>query len=167
MSCHGGRYDSRSGFVIGATLLPIDPGLVNANLGNNARQYIRNANAVILRSNPSPAVAAYIRGLYNGTEATGAAIEPYVPAAWSQHSSIYLSIVKPNCAMCHLAQTNLTFMSAAQVMQNKALVYNSVCGPAKTMPHAEVPFVKFWTQDTGALFMPGVFALWLGYQSCQ
>ncbi|NJO12576.1 MAG: hypothetical protein HC872_02940 [Gammaproteobacteria bacterium] len=140
--------------MTGATLLPIDPGLVNAEA--NSRQYIRNANADILRSNPSPAVAAYIRGLYNGTEATGEAIEPFVPAAWSQHRSIYLGIVKPNCAMCHLAQTNLSFMSAAHLLQNKSLVYNSVCGPAKTMPHAEVPYVKFWTQNTGALFMPGV-----------
>lgn len=50
-------------------------------------------------------------------------------------------------------------------MQNRDLIYSAVCRQ-KIMPHAEIPFRYFWTEDTGVVYLPGLLATGLGYPSC-
>src|SRR5262249_42169078 len=101
LSCHGGHYDSSTGYVVGATLLPIDPGLVQVHgdptTGNlsAALEQIRQINLIILASNPAPAVTQYINGLYSGHPNAPAnpGAPPFVPSGWSQESSLYLNVM--------------------------------------------------------------------------
>jgi hypothetical protein len=169
MSCHGGTFNPRTGLVDGATLLPVDPGLVDAGANRAAAEEpIRRVNAAVFMSNPSPSVVSYITGMYGGRVGIpGAVAAPnYVPTGWASEANLYTSVVKKNCAMCHLA-TNpaYDFLSAGNFLQNKALIQAAVCGAA-SMPHAEVPFNRFWTEDTGPIYVPGLLAARLGYPSC-
>lgn len=167
ISCHGGTYDPATGLVKGSTLLPIDPNLVAVAVNNH--DVIRSANALIAASSASPSVRRYIHGLYNGqVSITGAAAVPdYVPHSWRQQNrSFYLDVLRKNCVMCHLnGPPNLDFTTASNFFANRSLIHRSVC-TAKSMPHAEVPFKRFWTEDTGNIYLPGFFATLLGFPSC-
>jgi hypothetical protein len=178
LSCHGGNYDTASGRVQGATLLPLDPALLafGTTQPGDRTQYerpyqeenIRRINSTVLASGPAPAVADYINGLYPAGVAQAKATSQanYVPPGWADQSGLYLSIVKPYCASCHWsAPANINFATSANFLQNRALIYSAVC-QQKTMPHAEIPFRNFWTKDTGAYYLPGLLATALGYQSC-
>ena len=169
LSCHGGVYDPGSGLVQGATLLPIDPGLVQLTDRPSQEEPIRRINERILRSTVSAPVAAYIQGMYGGQAmvAGGRAAPNFVPSGWAADANFYLGVVKKDCQMCHLTtRPGLDFLSAGNFRANKALVFAAVC-QAKSMPHAEVPYRHFWQQDTGVLYVPGLLATWLGYPSCQ
>ena len=129
---------------------------------------------MIRRTYSSPAVAAYIDGLYGGTDGSlhlvdvpsTQAIPNFVPSGWNSQRSLYLDFVKKDCAMCHLAgPPELNFLSAGNFMSNKDLIYTAVCR-ARSMPHAETAFVNFWTRQSGAVFGPGWFAAALGFSSC-
>jgi hypothetical protein len=63
------------------------------------------------------------------------------------------------------APANLSFATFANFLQNRQLIYSTVC-QQKTMPHAEIPFRNFWTKNTGAFYLPGLLATALGYPSC-
>jgi hypothetical protein len=174
LSCHGGQYDPTTGLVTGASLLPIDPSLVVLDSDPAAQEKIRAINALIRRSYSSPAVAAYIVGLYGGMSGNQyrvdmpgtVAIPNYVPQGWAQQSTLYLDFVKKDCAMCHLAvPTNLNFLTAGNLLASKPLVQAAVC-TAHSMPHAEVPYRRFWTSRAGAVSGPGWFAAALGITGC-
>jgi hypothetical protein len=169
IACHGGRYDATTGLVQGASLLPIDPGLVD--LGANraaSEEPLRQINGVVRQTYSSPAVAAYIQELYDGkVDVPGAtAANEYVPQGWRSQSGLYLQFVKKDCAMCHLAApSNINFFSAGNFLSNKDLIHAAVC-VAHSMPHAEVPYLNFWNSGSGAVFGPGVFAAALGLPGC-
>jgi hypothetical protein len=177
LACHGGYYDTATGRVQGATLLPIDPAMVAFPVtqpGDRSKyerpfqeENIRRVNAAILASMPSKPVADYIQGLYpTGVSQSGSVSQAnYVPSGWAQQSGLYLSVVKPYCATCHMAQGNLNFSTWGNFLAYKQLIYGAVC-QQKTMPHAEIPFRKFWTLDTGPVYLPGLLANSLGYASC-
>jgi hypothetical protein len=178
LACHGGYYDTATGRVQGATLLPIDPAMVafpTTQPGDRVQyerpfqeENIRRINSVVLFSGPSQAVADYITGLYPaGVSKTGSLSQTdFVPVGWTDAAGLYRTIVKPYCATCHLAApANLNFASFGNFMQNRDLIYSAVC-QQKTMPHAEIPFRNFWTKDTGVVYLPGVLATGLGYSSC-
>jgi hypothetical protein len=165
--------------VQGASLLPLDPGLLT--LANNPpiaypayypamqEEQLRRFNHMIVNSGSSPAVKAYINGLYNGAvgQAGARARTDYVPAGWSTQSGLYRSVVRPYCAMCHLAApANMNFASWTDFQQNRVAIHASVC-KAHTMPHSEIAFKEFWLKDTGPLFLPGLLAASLGFPSCD
>lgn len=177
LACHGGTFNMTNGEVSGATLLPIDPGLLAfgpsgwvARAANE--EAIRAINAMVAASNPSPAVADYISGLYGGKVAVAgtAARTPYVPAAWAAQDQIFRMVVQPNCLMCHLATpAPLSFAAANAFLQNKAAVYAAVC-KTHTMPNAETAFKNFWTSETAVgstnVSLAGYLIASLGYASC-
>jgi hypothetical protein len=169
LACHGGRYDPSTGLVQGASLLPIDPGLVD--LGANraaAEEPIRQINSIVRQTYSTPAAAAYIQELYDGkVDVPGAtAATEYVPQGWRSQSGLYLQFVKKDCAMCHLAApANLSFFTAGNFLSNKDLIHAAVC-VAHSMPHAEVPYLNFWNSGSGPVFGPGVFAAALGLPGC-
>jgi hypothetical protein len=172
LSCHGGKYNPQTRKVEGAQLLPLDPGLLAfaspaAKAGEQEK--IRQINQMIVNSDPQSAVAAYIRGLYSGalSQPGAQAVDEFVPQGWAPQTGFYRSVVKPYCAMCHIAgPTYLNFASWQNFEDNKALIHAAVCR-AKTMPHAELQFKAFWTRDTGPTYTPGLLAATLGYPSCQ
>ena len=171
LSCHGGTYNPATRKVDGASLLPLNPGLLAfASPADQAAQEekIRDINLKIQNSDPRSAVAAYIRGLYNGAVGQpGARAQPdYVPAGWAQQAGFYRSVVRPYCATCHLAApTQWNFASWDNFLSNAGLIRAAVCY-AHTMPHAELQFKAFWTKDTGPLYLPGLLAATLGFPSC-
>lgn len=71
-------------------------------------------------------------------------------------SHIFLNLAAP---------PNLNFATHGNFMQNRDLIYSAVCRQ-KIMPHAEIPFRYFWTEDTGVVYLPGLLATGLGYPSC-
>jgi hypothetical protein len=167
-SCHGGTYNPGTGLVEGATLLPIDPGMVQLADRNAAEEPIRKINALIFLSQPTAAVQSYIAGMYGGNiMLPGArAAANYVPSGWASDANFYLGVVKKNCQMCHLATPpGREFLSAGNFLASKQQIHASVC-QNKTMPHAEVPYRTFWTEDTGPIYRPGLLAAWLGFASC-
>jgi hypothetical protein len=176
LACHGGTYDAATGLVQGATLLPIDPGLVQISGDRNAaEEKIRAINSIIRRSvYSSGPVAAYIEGLYGGMVGTRRlvdepdthAIADYVPQGWTQQRSLYLDFVKKDCAICHLATaSNLDFLSAGNFMANKDLIHTSVC-KSHSMPHAQTAYINFWTSGNSNASGPGYFAAALGFSGC-
>jgi len=161
-------YNPQTGLVDGATLLPIDPGLVSLPNRPAEEEAIRRINGLIFMSNPTAAVSKYINEMYGGNQLIPGAVAAanYVPSGWASEANLYTGIVKKNCAMCHLAVKNgMDFLSAGNFLQFKDLIYASVC-QAKAMPHAEVPYTRFWTEDTGPIFVPGLLAARLGFPSC-
>lgn len=170
LACHGGRWNPIMKVVTGATMLPIDPSNLEFAPGTRAQneEAIRKLNMVVLARSPSTAVAAYIKGLYNGApqQVGMVANDNYVPPGWAQQPGLYRSVIKPYCANCHMASTSTVDLSSFGSMQrNRALMYAAVC-VQRSMPHAEPPFRQFWTKDTGAVYLPGYFAAMLGYASC-
>ena len=178
LACHGGRYNVATNRVEGASLLPLDPGLLAFGRSypgdrtyydrRGQEESIRRINQVVMGSGSSPAVVDYVRGLYNGmvNQPGAVAQTDYVPRGWSQQSGLYRNIVKPYCGSCHLAASpNLSFATWDNFVMNKARIYQAVCVD-RSMPHAEIPFREFWTKDTGPVFLPGLLAASLGYSSC-
>ncbi|MEP6692200.1 MAG: hypothetical protein ABJD07_13655 [Gemmatimonadaceae bacterium] len=171
VSCHGGKYNATTRKVDGASFLPLDPSLLAfSSPAEQAAQEenIRTMNTIIVASEPTSAVAAYIRGLYGnkfsvpGTRATPS----YVPQGWSSQAGFYKSVVKPYCAMCHLAApTSWNFATWQNFQDNSALIRVAVCN-AHTMPHSELQYKAFWTKDTGPVYTPGLLATTLGLASC-
>jgi hypothetical protein len=189
LSCHGGQFSS--GRVTGATLLPLDPGMVQVT--DTSAQMALNflgVNQAVMASVPSPAVSRYVMGLYgadprqlarqypvgNGTSMwTKLDGSPYngtpwpnlnfLPPGWTQQADLYKNTIKPYCTMCHLATpANLDFTVPNNFYQNKDVIYTEVCS-GHSMPHAEFPYKTFWTKDTGQVFLPGILAGALG-KSC-
>ncbi len=171
MACHGGTYNSTTRRVDGAAFLPLDPGLLAfASPAARAAQEekMRKINWMIVLSEPSSAVATYIKGLYgNAPGAAGKTATPdYVPQGWAPQAGFYRSVVKPYCATCHLAApTDVNFASWGNFQDNAGRIKASVCG-AHTMPHAELQYKAFWTKDTGPVYTPGLLATTLGFPSC-
>jgi len=170
LACHGGHYDPATELVKDASLLPIDPSLVDFGPGRAAAEEpLRNLNGIIRQTYSSGPVAAYIQGLYGGNvdEPGAVAATDYVPPGWVTQPALYRDFVKKDCAMCHLAAApQLSFFSAGDFLQNRQLIYTAVC-QAHSMPHAEVPFTNFWNSGSGPVFGPGLFALALGFSNCQ
>lgn len=165
LACHGGKVTVNG--VTGATLLPIDPGLITPAEGFDANN-VRKINQMVMGTSPSAAVSRYLSGLYgmDPRVATGPGDSNYVPQTWKQQANIYNTAIKPYCIMCHLAgPSNLDFTVPNNFYQNKDLIYAAVCS-AHSMPHAQAAYKAFWTKDTGPFFLPAWLMGQLGYQSC-
>lgn len=171
ISCHGGTYNPSTRRVDGASFLPLDPGLLSfasASEQSAQEEKIRKINRMIHDAQPGTAIAQYLNGLYHGAIGTvGTVSQPdYVPASWAPQAGFYRQVVRPYCAMCHLAgPPSWNFASWQNFEDNSALIYADVC-VAHTMPHAEVPFKSFWTKQTGVLYLPGLLAAAIGKPSC-
>ena len=168
LSCHGGKYNTTTYKVDGASFLPLDPDLLafSSPAEKGAQQEkMRKINAMIVTSAPTSAVAAYIRGLYGNSVSVPGTLAKvdYVPQGWSQQPGFYRSVVKQYCSTCHLAAPEyLNFASWENFEQNKALIKAAVCN-AHTMPHSELQYKAFWTKDTGPVYLPGLLASTLNW----
>jgi len=169
MACHGGRFDPATGKVTGATLLALDPAGFSWGGVGRAREEerIRNINLAIFTSpGIAPGVLQYITDLYGGRQSVpGTTVDDNrVPSGWATQPGLYQQIYRPFCASCHSAMTgSLDFRSFGDLQREKDRVKAAVCGG--TMPHAEVPFIKFWTRG-GNVLLPGVLLASLGFTGC-
>jgi hypothetical protein len=167
LACHGGRYDPTTRKVVDASLIPLDPSRLEVPDRNRQEESIRGINLIVLNSNPSPAVAAYIKGLYRGTpEVPGTtADDNYIPRGWSQAPDLYRKVVKPYCQGCHLQQTPRNdFASYENFVLFKWSMQASVC-TQRSMPHSEAALLAFWRDGKGES-LPDYLMTTLGLGKC-
>ena len=171
LACHGGRLNLSTMRVEGATMLPIEPKGLVFPAGGDTRaaqeDRIRAVNSMILGSNPSAAVAAYINGMYGGAaaQAGARANDAYIPPGWTAQAGLYRDIVRPYCTTCHMSQSgDLAFTSWAAFLATKDRIQHAVC-TVRSMPHAQLPYQKMWTSGS-AVFLPGVLSTALGFTKC-
>jgi hypothetical protein len=132
----------------------------------NQEETIRQINQAVSSSAAAPGVRDYITNMYRGREAVigATADDAFIPAGWTAQPSLYQDVYRPYCATCHSAISgSLGFRSWGDVLREKVRVKQAIC--TGTMPHAELPFKKFWT-DGGQVLLPGVLLAALGYSSC-
>jgi hypothetical protein len=166
LACHGGRYDPSTKTVVDASLIPLDPAVLYLTNRKEQEESIRRINLIVLNSNPSPAVAAYIKGLYRGTpEAAGTtADDNYVPHGWSDAWELYRKVVKPYCQGCHLQQTPRNdFASYQNFVTFKGSIQTMICN--RSMPHSEAALLAFWRDGNGES-LPDYLMTALGLPRC-
>jgi hypothetical protein len=167
-ACHGGRYDLNTHTVSGASFLPFDvfgfkfasaPGFSL----NDQQEAFRKLNVMVKNTspnatNPNNPIVTFIDGMYSGAVGTPGthANDNWVPAGWAAKPNVY-DVVKRTCRTCHLAVSqSYDFTSYKQMLtDDKVPIQVSVCN-GKSMPHAEVPYRKFWTQTT--VYLPGYWS---------
>jgi hypothetical protein len=161
--------------VIGSTYLPFDvqsfgySGTAGFALGDQ-QEALRKLNQIVIESRPneiivSPTSASvinanhpvvrFIFSLYppgsGGVNVAGntASAAP-TPSGWQGHDTTYQFVTKPYCQMCHMALDNtLDFTSYTNFSSVSGRIDAAVCsGPGRPMPHAQVPFEKFWKTTT-------------------
>jgi hypothetical protein len=161
--------------VIGSTYLPFDvqsfgySGNAGFGLGDQ-QEALRKLNQIVVQSRPNETntnhpIVKFINSLYqtgpggvNGAGNTaGAAV---TPAGWlgqpqanppvPGHDTTYQFVTKPYCQMCHMALAeNLDFTTYTNFSGASGLINADVCtGTGRPMPHAQVPFEKFWKTTT-------------------
>ena len=178
LSCHGGTYNPATHTVSGAAFLPFNlksfrydtaPGLDRA----AQEESLRKLNAMVRSIRPQAQfdpIVEFIDGMYPlGVQTPLAtAKDDFVPAGWVAEPNLYLGIIRPYCAGCHIAlgaKNDLDFTRLSQVQAKAGLVQNLVCGTGlKSMPHSEVSFDHFWTDADG--FLPTYFQNTLPFSSC-
>lgn len=160
MACHGGTYDPSTHSVLGGSFLPFDVYYFQYGKGttgdfyhtplpslDDQQEQFRQLNAIVKATNPTPAIATVIDGMYpDGVgNANSTAVDGFVPSGWSGHETLYTSVVRQYCRSCHLA-SGLDFGSFQQFKNSAVNIERLVC-ETHDMPHAEVPLAMFW-KDT-------------------
>jgi len=123
----------------------------------------RRLNALVKTTHPNSVqpddpIVMFIDGTYGGkSDVPGTrANSSWVPPGWSATPNLYNNFVKLFCRECHVAMSGpLTFTSSAiftrptfdPITQRplgglRDQIQSAICAGA--MPHAEVPFRKFW-----------------------
>lgn len=178
IACHGGTYDYQAHTVHGASFLPFDvfsfkyseqPPYTQAAQEDAFRQL--NLLVRSTRPNgadPNSAIVTFIDGMYGGrVNVPGTrANDSWVPPGWSSAPNVYNAIVKPFCRTCHLAMSGDLSLATYQKFRLPAVnpntgqylgglkerIQSAICNGS--MPHAEVPFRKFWQNP---------YVYWRGY----
>jgi len=172
LSCHGGYYDAASRRVVGASLLPLIPARSKPQSDGDsvARMWsgdeARALNQIVLQSNPAPAIVDQINALYDGEPNTAGktANNTAVPSGWRTQQGLYKKVIEPYCSSCHFAQRGpFNLRSWGNALQNKDAIQRTMCTDF-TMPHSEIQFRKFWSEDNGAA--PRLLSTALGFQNC-
>jgi hypothetical protein len=138
--------------VTGASFLPFDiysfgyPSIAGFSL-NDQENAFQTQNGLLLSTGSDQGVNDLINGWYQasgGVFNLAATFDPnYLPSTWSAEGDLYKFVVAPYCRTCHVAQgASRDWDSFAEFSGNGAIP-GFVCG-SKIMPHAKVPFQKFW-----------------------
>jgi len=176
MACHGGTYDTGSDTATGAKFLPFDvfsfrfPTDTGYSF-DDQQENLRKLNALVLATNPGQGITDLINGMYpNGVNNTGSIpVDGYVPADWSNLSTLYTGVVRPYCRTCHLAQPE-QFTSSDDWAELGPLLNTMIC-QKHDMPHSQVSFgltgtkYGFWNDRVAQQDM-GNFFKELGINSC-
>jgi len=123
---------------------------------DNQQEAFRQLNALVLKTNPTPAIRNLINGLYpDGVNTPGATVpdDTYIPAGWDidkQSRNLYRNVYRKYCRMCHVAQkgyvVNNQFVSLAfeslDEFKTKCLMVRDLVY-SHSMPNSEVPYGAF------------------------
>jgi hypothetical protein len=146
MACHGGTYGTDTHSVTGASFLPFDVFYFqySAKAGHrfdDQQEGLRRLNALVAATRPAQPIINLIGGLYPDGVTTAGAIaqDGWVPDRWSSNPTLYTSVVRPYCRMCHIAQQPVTLEDYSYFEEAAELLNELVCDK-HDMPHAEVPF---------------------------
>lgn len=150
MACHGGTYgDDGPHTVTHAQFLPFDVWYFEYTSGlelDDQQDGFQKLNALVNATNPEPAIADFIDGIYrnaDGTPRTKVTDDKYIPDDWKGQETLYSSVYRPYCRMCHMASRKAPFLKFTDFQAAAPLIEEKVCH-STDMPNAEVPYVIFW-----------------------
>lgn len=165
MACHGinSAYNSVANSVSAdARFLPFDPfsfkfsTAAGFTFADQADAF-RRLNELIKLTNPTPAIAGFIDGMYAPkpvSDATAVANDTFVPSAWETSGSldghaVYEGVVKVACRTCHMSAVlpGYDFADYSDFSGLISTIKNDACG-SHVMPHAERVLKNFW--ESGA-----------------
>jgi cytochrome c5 len=158
MACHGGDYNSSTHSVTGAQFLPFDvyyfqhSSQAGYTLDDQQEGY-RKLNALVNDTSPAPAIADFINKTYNNAVQTPLtpATDNYLPQGWDPNQvpipaaakDLYNSVYRQYCRMCHMASRTAPFLTFLDFKGAATRIEEKVC-QSTDMPHAQVPFLRFW-----------------------
>lgn len=154
LACHGGSYNTSTDNVENALFLPFDVfsflyDQVEGQTLAVQQQNLRELNKIVKDTNPpGNAIQSLIDGLYLcgvGTAGCNAVDTPFSPGGWSSNVPLYQAINRPYCRTCHVAQPSADWTQASQW---GSFLTGYICADPRLMPHAEVPFKKFWLSQS-------------------
>jgi mono/diheme cytochrome c family protein len=164
-------YDSTVNPIYGTT----PPGGVPAfgSVKVNQEDVFRQLNAMVLATNPNGVdtpnlpISSLINGWYSGcggVNTPGCTVnDTYAPpppaVGWPGHATLYQTIPRVYCRTCHGSQgsgsTGFPDWTQYSDFNNPGFISFAACSAAPVMPHAEVPFKKFWlsTNPSGPAYL--------------
>jgi hypothetical protein len=172
LACHQGTYSGTPGAKVnGAVFLPFDldsflddtatPFPSSAKVTPAVQQQFHLMNNMITGTNPPPGVSQLVQLWYSSNNPTvpftfnqGAAQLPGQPFIHQpgniHHEPLYDSVVKIVCRTCHVALPGREWNSFDQMNGEAGFIHSLACAPTLKMPHAEVPWRRFWQQSLSA-----------------
>ena len=168
LSCHQGTYSGTPGSKVGgANFLPFDldsfkditdklfpDSVVTAAV----QQQFHLLNNMVAGTSPPPGIGELMNLWYTSATPTvpftfnqGAAQlpgQPFLVQPGNQHHEpLYDSVVKIVCRTCHVVLPGREWDSFSQMNGEAGFIQSLACAPRVTMPHAEVPWKRFWQQS--------------------
>lgn len=120
---------------------------------DDQQEAFRQLNALVMKTNPTPAIRNLLDGWYAGNVETPGATIPddgYIAPGWDVDTvsrRVYQSVYRPYCRMCHVAQMGpLAFENVSDF--DAEAVQSAVCG-WRSMPNAQVPYGDLRTSAEG------------------
>jgi hypothetical protein len=162
-SCHGGDDDAKSpvgpeGYNEGsgetnARFLSFDVKTVQFGVTPNApspdalEAIFKKFNKAVLRTDPTKATKALIKGLYGGKGLPRDTQDPdYVPPTWAARvddEELYTDVIVPSCRSCHTLSD--TKVLSLEWWEGNAEKIREEVFHELTMPNAPNSFNNFWT----------------------
>lgn len=149
MNCHGGTFKEAASWggvtrVEGAQFLPFD---VESFAYHGSRpqwsqeSQLRELNLLVRDTLPPGSTShELITGWY---PTLGTFTGSFVPSGWQANPSVYATVYRPYCQMCHTAQASAPKSWWEFQLQANAVV-GETCGSFRQMPHTEVTYANFW-----------------------
>jgi hypothetical protein len=176
LACHQGTYSGTPGSkVSGAAFLAFDldsflddtgtPFPSSVKVTAAVQQQFHQLNNIVAATNPPPGIGELQQLWYTSTTPSvpftfnqGAAQLPGQPFLVQpgniHHEPLYDSVVKVVCRTCHVALPGREWNAYAQMYgtngSEAGFIQSLVCAPTLIMPHAEVPWQRFWQQNMAA-----------------
>jgi hypothetical protein len=183
-------YDSASSGLYGTT--PVGGIPAYGSVKSNQEEAFRQLNQLVLGTNPNSIdpnqpIINLINGWYTSTTppcnvntANCPVIDSWAPTGWSGESALYQTIPRVYCRTCHSSQGSAssgypdwTSYSAttADGFDNPTSIEFVACPPSPNplplMPHAEVPYKRFWlsTNPSGSAYLAAAPPTGIGISS--
>jgi hypothetical protein len=171
LACHQGSYAGTPGAKVGgAAFLPFDldsflddtatPFPTSVKVTPALQQQFHLLNNTVTGTNPPPGVGQLEQLWYSSNNPSvpftfnqGAAQLPNQPFFQNNihHEPLYDSVVKVVCRTCHVALPGVEWNAFDQMNNEGGFIHTLACAPGSLkMPHAEVPWKRFWQQSLSA-----------------
>jgi len=154
--CHGGTYGSPTNPDKGSSFREFDVftflySTIPAYTLTGQQEALRKLNNMVMATNPNPlnanqGINNLITDMYSGTPALigTTAVDTHLPPLWVSKPALYQTINRVYCRTCHIAQPSyIDFTAFSQFTTFSGSIKYAAC-TSRDMPHAEVPFKKFW-----------------------